>query len=117
MLEGLLVRTRGALRARQYSHHTEKAYLAWVRRFFHFHGRRHPELLGMVEIRAFLSHLGGPAGVSASTQNQALNALVFLFRHVLGRRPVGLAHVVRARRTERRPRVLSRGRWSCSSDT
>jgi len=108
VLQGLLVRMRAAIRARQYSRHTEKAYLGWVRRFFFFHRRRHPELLGMVEVRAFLSHLGGAAGVSASTQNQALSALVFLFRQVLNRRPVGLGHIVRARRSERRPLVLSR---------
>ena len=106
-LQGLLARARAALRVRQYSRHTEKAYLAWVRRFFYFH-RRHPELLGIVEVRAFLSHLGGPAHVSASTQNQALSALVFLFRHVLNRRLVGLDHVVRARRSQRQPLVLSR---------
>ena len=108
VLRGLLERTRAAIRARQYSRHTEKAYLGWVRRFFFFHRRRHPELAGMVEIRAFLSHLGGAGGVSASTQNQALSALVFLYRQVLNRAPVGLGHVVRARRSERRPLVLSR---------
>jgi integron integrase len=107
-LQGLLARTREAIRVRLYSRHTEKAYLAWVKRFWFFHRACHPELLGMSEIRAFLSHLGGPAGVSASTQNQALNAIVFLFRHVLGRHPVGLAHVVRARRTGRMPLVLTR---------
>jgi integron integrase len=107
-LPQLLARTREAIRVRQYSRHTEKAYLAWVRRFWFFHRGCHPELLGMGEIRAFLSHLGGPAGVSASTQNQALNAIAFLFRHVLDRRPVGLAQVVRARRTGRRPLVLTR---------
>jgi integron integrase len=109
VLEGLLVRTRAAIRARQYSRHTEKAYLGWVRRFFFFHRRRHPELMGMLEIRAFLSHLGGSAAVSSSTQNQALSALVFLFRHVLSRRPVGLGHILHARRSQRRPLVLSRG--------
>jgi integron integrase len=106
-LRGLLVRTRAAIRARQYSRHTEKAYLAWVRRFFFFHRRRHPELMGLADVRAFLSHLGR-SEVSAATQNQALSALLFLYRHVLNRRLVGLDGIVRARRSGRRPVVLSR---------
>jgi integron integrase len=101
------LRARAALRTRQYSRHTEKAYLAWIRRFYFFH-RRHPELLGIIEIRAFLSHLAGAANVSAATQNQAFSALLFLYRHVLNRRLVGLNQVVRARRPQRQPVVLSR---------
>jgi integron integrase len=107
-LRALLARTRGAIRLRHYSPHTEKAYLAWVRRFFFFHDRRHPELLGLREVRDFLGHLAENANVSAATQNQALSALQFLFREVLKRRPVGLDHVARARRPPRRPTVLAR---------
>jgi integron integrase len=107
-LHGLLESTRHALRLRHYSAHTEKAYLAWIRRFYHFHAGRHPELLGLMEVRDFLGHLGEDAHVSAATQNQALSSLKFLFEVVLKRRPVGLAHVIRSRRAPRRPIVLDR---------
>jgi integron integrase len=107
-LDGVLQRTRDAVRLRHYSAHTEKAYLAWIRRFYHFHGRRHPELLGLKEVRDFLGHLAEDGHVAAATQNQALSALKFLFEVVLKRRPVGLAHVVRTRRPPRRPTVLDR---------
>ena len=106
LLRALLLRTREAVRARHYSAHTEKAYLAWVRRFYFFHDRRHPELLGVQEVRAFVGHLAQDANVGAATQNQALSALKFLFGVVLKRQPVGLAHVVRSRRPTRKPAVL-----------
>ena len=108
LLRDLLERTRLAIRLRQYSRHTEKAYLAWVRRFVVFHHQRHPELLGLREVRQFLGHLAQEANVSAATQNQALSALQFLFRDVLKRRPVGLAYVARVHRPPRRPTVLAR---------
>jgi integron integrase len=108
-LRDLLQRVRVAVRARQYSPHTEKAYVAWVRRYFFFHRREHPGLLGILEIQAFLAHLSGVAEVSPSTRNQALNAIVFLYRHVLGRRLVGLGHLHRARHGIRTPVVLTRG--------
>ncbi len=108
LLRNLLEHTRQAIRLRHYSLHTEKAYIAWVRRFVVFHHQRHPELLGLREVRQFLGHLAQEANVSAATQNQALSALQFLFRDVLKRRPVGLDHVVRARRPPRQPTVLAR---------
>jgi integron integrase len=107
-LESLLQRTRHALRARHYSVHTEKAYLAWVRRFVAFHGGRSPELLGTPEVRAFIAHLGSRASVSAATQNQALSAILFLYRDVLRRKPLGIDLLVRPHGTARRPVVLSR---------
>jgi integron integrase len=100
---------RAELRVRHYSPRTEDAYVHWVRRFVLFHGKRHPAALGGSEIAAFLSHLAGPEQVAASTQNQALNALVFLYRHVL-QLPVGeLTGLVRAQRPRRLPVVLTPG--------
>jgi integron integrase len=104
----LLERVRTELRTRHYSPRTEKAYVAWVRRFVVFSGMRHPEQMGAPEIACYLSHLATRELVSAGTQNQALSALVFLYREVLGREVAGLADVVRARRPFRVPLVLSR---------
>lgn len=74
---------RDAIRVRQYSDRTEQTYLAWIRRFILFHGKRHPQSMGPEDIRKFLSHLAVQREVTASTQNQTLSALVFLYRHVL----------------------------------
>jgi integron integrase len=104
----LLDRVRSALRAKHYSPRTEDAYVAWIRRFIRFHGLRHPRDLGEAEINAFLSHLAVGGRVSASTQGQALAALLFLYREVLGRSLEQLEGVVRARRPLRLPIVLTR---------
>lgn len=94
---------------RHYSPRTEESYVAWTRRYVVFHGMRHPSALSAPDIAAFLSHLAVVEHVSASTQNQALGALLFLYRHVLGV-DVGAMHgIVRARTPERLPVVLSRG--------
>src|SRR5438045_9785599 len=82
---GLLERVRVVLRTLHYSARTEKAYVGWIRRFIIFHGKRHPETMGELEIGAFLSSLATEAKVAASTQNQALAALLFLYQEVLGR--------------------------------
>lgn len=103
----LLDRMRAALRARHYSERTEAAYCLWVKRFIRFHGMRHPAELGEAEINAFLTHLAIEGRVSASTQNQALAALLFLYRHVLGRE-LGGFDIVRARRPVRLPVVMTR---------
>ncbi len=103
----LLERLRLAIRVRHYSRSTEKAYVGWTRRFVLFHGRRHPEELGAPEIAAYLSDLALDGRVSASTQNQALCALVFFYRDVLGRDLVGLEELVRAKRPVRLPLVLA----------
>jgi integron integrase len=99
---------RAAIRARHYSRRTEAAYTHWIRRFVLFHGKRHPMDMGEVEITAFLTHLAVRAKVSASTQNQALSALLFLYREVLRRDLEWLDGIVRAKRPTRLPVVLSR---------
>lgn len=107
-MASLLSDMRRALRLRHYSERTEEAYLAWVRRFVRFAGLRHPRLLGAGDVTQFLSSLAVDARVSASTQNQALAAIVFLYRNVLGM-PVGWLHsLVRAKRGARVPVVLTR---------
>ncbi len=103
-----LDRVRIAIRARHYSLRTEEAYVGWIRRYIFFHGKRHPKEMGEQEINAFLSDLAVTHGVSASTQNQALAAILFVYRHVL-ETPVGpLDHVVRAKRPRKLPAVLTR---------
>ncbi len=104
----LLDRLREALRSRHYSRRTEQCYCHWVKRFIFFHNVRHPAEMAEPEINAFLTHLATKGRVSASTQNQALSALLFLYRHVLGRRIGDLGDVVRARRPARLPVVLTR---------
>ncbi len=105
----LLDELRLQLRLRHRSLATERAYASWVRRFILFHGKRHPSELGRAEIEAFLGHLAEELRVSPSTQNQALNAIVALYRLVIGR-PVGeLSGLVRARRRENLPVVLTAG--------
>ena len=103
----LLDRIRLALRTRHYSRRTEKAYTAWVHRVVLFHGKRHPTELGAPEVGHYLSHLASVGKVSASTQNQAFSALLFLYRDVLGRELAGLADTPRAKRPERLPLVLA----------
>jgi len=104
---GLLDCVRQALRARHYSRRTEQAYAAWIIRFVEFHGRRDPGEMGEPEVNAFLTHLAVGDRVAASTQNQALAALLFLYDSVL-QRPLGrIEGVVRARRPRRLPVVLT----------
>src|SRR4029450_13648315 len=79
----LLDRVRAAVRARHYSRRTEKAYVAWIRRYILFHGKRHPSEMGAPELPSYLSSLAVDGNVAASTQNQALSALLFLYREVL----------------------------------
>lgn len=90
------------MRFRHYSIRTEEAYWNWIRRFILFHGKRHPRDLGAREVRAFLSHLAVAQGVAAATQNQALNALVFLYRDVLQQ---SLGEIGEVERVQRRPKV------------
>jgi len=104
----LLDRVREILRARHYSYRTEQAYVGWIRRFILFNGKRHPREMGDVEINAFLSHLATEGRVAAATQNQALAALLFLYQEVLDLRVPWLECLVRARKPERLPVVLSR---------
>ena len=104
----LLDRVRQAIRTRHYSRRTEEAYVHWIRRYIVFHKRAHPSTLGSSEISAFLTWLAVARHVSASTQNQALSAVLFLYRHVLGKDIGEVPSVVRARTPERVPVVLSR---------
>lgn len=103
----LLVRVRGKLRARHYSYRTEQQYLAWIRRFILHYGKRHPRDMSAPEVEAFLTHLAVDRQVSASTQNQALSAILFLYRQVLGIELPWLENIVRAKRPVRLPMVLS----------
>jgi integron integrase len=103
----LLDQLRYKLGTRHYSQRTVRAYCQWVRRFVLYHERRHPATMGEREIGAFLTHLATDRKVSGATQNQALQALLFLYRHVLNQ-PVGvIGGVVRAKRSRRLPVVLS----------
>jgi len=104
----LLDQLREALRARHYSRRTEQTYCLWVKRFIFFHNVRHPTEMAEPEINAFLTHLAVKEKVSASTQNQALCALLFLYRHVLGREIGDLGEVIRARKPKRLPVVMTR---------
>jgi integron integrase len=104
----LLDRLRDAIRTRHYSHRTEKQYVAWVRRYIIFHDRRHPRDLGAPEVEGFLSHLATHRRVTAATQSQALAALLFLYKQVLGIDLPWLSRVIRARRPKKLPVVLSR---------
>jgi integron integrase len=99
---------RRAIRLRHYSRRTEEAYAGWIRRYIRFHGIRHPDALGPEHITSFLSALATDGHVSASTQNQALCAVLFMYRVVLGRDLGDIQGVVRARALKRLPVVLSR---------
>ncbi len=104
----LLDQVREAIRARHYSRRTEESYVAWIRRFILFHGKRHPKEMGEAEITGFLSGLAVKGKVSALTQNQALCAILFLYREVLKLDLCRLEGVVRAKISRRLPVVLTR---------
>lgn len=104
----LLERLREAIRIRHYSLRTEQIYVQWVKRFILFHNKRHPNEMGATEISRYLTHLATVGRVSASTQNQALNALNFFYHAVLGRDMGNLEGVVMAKRPRRLPVVLTR---------
>jgi integron integrase len=106
--ETLVNQLRQVLRSRHYSRSTEETYCHWVIRFLAFHRKRHPYQLGDAEINAFLSHLALRARVSASTQNQALRAILSLYRQVFKRKIGNLGDLVRARRPKRLPIVMTK---------
>ena len=103
----LLDEVRHRLRTLHYSYRTEQQYLGWIRRFILFSGRRHPATLGAAEIEAYLSHLATDRKVSASTQNQALSAILFLYQKVLKLELPWLDGITRARRSRYLPTVLT----------
>ena len=104
----LIQQLRWAVRAHHYSRRTEEAYVGWVRRYVRFHGLRHPGTLGADAIRQFLTALAARAQLSASSQTQALSALLFLYREVLQKDPGSAGDIVRAKQPARLPVVLSR---------
>ena len=104
----LLDQVRDKIRVKHYSIRTETQYLQWIKRFIFFHGKQHPRDLGAGEVEAFLSHLATEGNVSASTQNQALSALLFLYREVLGIVLPWMDTMVRAKKPQRLPVVLNR---------
>lgn len=103
----LLDQVRNALRVRHYSYRTEESYLAWIKRYILFHGKRHPREMSAAEVTEFLSSLAVEGNVSASTQNQALAAILFLYKQVLEVELPWLDQVVRAKRPIRLPVVLN----------
>lgn len=109
----LLDQVRELLRVRHYSIRTEQAYVQWIRRFIVFHGMRHPNELGAEQVSAFLSHLAVQRHVAASTQNQALNAILFLYRDVMKVQLPWLNDVERAKKPQRLPVVLTRDEVRC----
>jgi len=98
---------REAIRVRHFSIRTEEAYVHWIKRFILFHGKRHPTQMGEPEVAAFLTHLAVEGQVASATQNQALNALVFLYRKVLDRPLGACTGIVRAKHLPRVPVVLT----------
>jgi integron integrase len=104
----LLDQVRAAIRRRNYSYRTEEAYVQWIRRFIYFSGKQHPAALGAEEITAFLNHLATERNVAAATQNQALSALLFLYKRVLQQSLPWLKDLERAKRPARVPTVLTR---------
>jgi len=104
----LLEQVRQAIRMRHYSYKTEKAYVSWIKRFIFFHNKRHPAEMAEIEIAQFLSSLATDSHVSAATQNQALNALLFLYHEVLGKNIAYVNGVIRAKKSRRLPVVLTK---------
>ena len=104
----LLDQVRDVLRVQHYSYRTEKTYIGWIKRYIVFHGKRHPRDMGKAEIEAFLTFLAVERHVAASTQNQALNSILFLYRSVLEINVEHMTDVVRAKRNKRIPVVFSR---------
>src|SRR2546426_6381637 len=105
----LLDQVSDVARFRHLSLRTEEAYRNWIKRFILFHGKRHPRELDAEAVRSFLTHLAVNEHVAASTQNQAFNALLFLYRHVLKQEPPNIEGVERARHSRRLPVVFTKG--------
>ncbi|MDP1572843.1 MAG: integron integrase [Pseudomonadota bacterium] len=103
----LLEQLRDRIRLKHYSLRTEQAYVQWAKRYIFFHGKRHPAEMGISEVESFLTSLAVERNVTASTQNQALSALLFLYREVLGVDLPWLGEVTRAKKPARLPTVLT----------
>ena len=103
----LLDQVREAIRTKHYSYRTEQTYVEWIKRYILFHKKRHPKDMGADEVQAYITHLANERMVAASTQNQALSAIMFLYRYVLQKEIVFPSDIVRANKPERLPTVLS----------
>jgi site-specific recombinase XerD len=103
----LLDQVREMIRMKHYSYRTEESYVNWIRRYILFHNKRHPKDMGSAEIEAFLSHLAVQEQVAASTQNQALSALLFLYRYVLKQELDSPVDAIRAKSPRYLPTVLT----------
>jgi integron integrase len=103
----LLDQVRDSLRVKHYAYRTEESYVQWIRRYILFHNKRHPKDMAEPEVQAFLTHLAVEGNVAASTQNQALSALLFLYRHVLNQPLSQSVNAVRARQSKHLPTVLT----------
>jgi len=108
MKRKILEKIHDIMRLKHYSFRTEKSYIHWMKRFYYYHNRKHPEDMGEKEVNDFLTYLAVKQKVSSSTQNQALNALIFLYKYGLNRDNFDIGKFVRAKRRESLPVVLSR---------
>ncbi|CCI18731.1 Genome sequencing data, contig C304 [Microcystis aeruginosa PCC 9807] len=104
----LLEVVRETIRLKHYSYRTEQTYVDWIKRYLVFHQKKHPCEMGGEEIRAFLTHLAVDKNVAAATQNQALNAILFLYREVLKIELENIGAYLRAKRSKRLPIVLTK---------
>jgi site-specific recombinase XerD len=103
----LLDQVRDVIRLKHYSYRTEETYVQWIVRYILFHNKRHPKDMGVAEIEEFLTHLAVEGNVAAATQNQALNAILFLYRQVLQIELADRINAIRAKRPQQIPIVLS----------
>ena len=108
MKRKLLDQVRDAIRLKHYSIRTEQAYIDWIKRYIYFFNKRHPKELGEEHIQKFLTHLAVHKKVAASTQNQALNALIFLYKYIIKKEIRDLSRTVRAKKPIRLPVVLTK---------
>src|SRR5690625_2694897 len=97
----LLTRMRREIRRRNYSYRTEQAYIRWVRRFIRFHGTVHPATLSEADVTKYLNYLATERNVAGGTQNQALSAIVFLYKQVLGKDSLALDGISRAKKPKK----------------
>jgi len=107
----LLDQVREKIRLRHYSIRTEQSYLDWIKRYILFHNKKHPKDMGAPQVEAFLTHLAVKRNVAASTQNQALNAILFLYKEVLELELPRLKNIKRGKRSERLPVLKFRLLW------
>jgi len=104
----LMDQVRDVIRKKHYSYRTEKTYIEWTKRYILFHGKRHPKEMGEPEISRFISHLATDRNVAASTQNQALNAIVFLYKQVLHKELGDFGQMERAKKPKKLPVVMTK---------